>query len=112
MKKLEIIMKPEKLDELRAILDANGAKGLSIFNIMGCGNQKGIVKKYHGVEYKVDLLPKVKVETVVDEEVANKLIDILVAAFNTDSIGGGKIFVSQVEDAIRLRTGERGSDAL
>lgn len=112
MKKLEIIIKPEKLDELRAILDANGANGLSIFNIMGCGSQKGIVKKYHGAEYKIDLLPKVKVETVVEDELADKLIDILAEAFKTDSIGGGKIFVSQIEDAIRLRTGERGKDAL
>lgn len=112
MKKLEIIIKPEKLDDLKAILDENHVNGLNIVNIMGYGNQKGVVKKYRGAEYKVELLPKVKVETVVEDTLAEKLVDRIVSEINTGSYGDGKIFVLEVTDAVRIRTGERGHDAL
>ena len=112
MKKLEIIIKPEKLDDLKAILDENEVNGLNIVNIMGYGNQKGIVKKYRGAEYKVTLLPKVKVETVVPDELADKLVAKIVDEINTGNYGDGKIFVLDVQDAVRIRTGERGHEAL
>lgn len=112
MKKLEIIIKPEKLEDLKAILDDSEVNGLNIVNIMGYGNQKGIVKKYRGAEYKVNLLPKIKVETVVPKEKADSIIDRVVAEINTGNYGDGKIFVYEVEDAVRIRTGERGQQAL
>ena len=112
MKKLEIIIRPEKLDELKVILAANQVNGMNIVNVMGYGNQKGVVKKYRGAEYKVDMLPKAKLETVVDDELAEKLVDEIVSKLNTGNIGDGKIFILDVQDAIRIRTGERGKDAL
>ena len=112
MKKLEIIIKPEKLEDLKALLDSEEVNGLNIVNSMGYGNQKGIIKNYRGAEYAVNLLPKIKVETVVTDEVAPKLIEKIVEQINTGHIGDGKIFMYEVEDAIRIRTGERGVDAL
>lgn len=112
MKKLEIIIKPEKLEDLKAILDESEVNGLNIVNIMGYGNQKGIVKKYRGAEYRVNLLPKIKVETIVSEDKAEALIDKIVKEVNTGNYGDGKIFVYEVEDAVRIRTGERGEQAL
>ena len=112
MKKLEIIIKPEKLEDLKEVLDTDEVNGLNIVNIMGYGNQKGIVKKYRGAEYRVNLLPKIKVETVVAKENADKLIDKIVKEINTGNIGDGKIFVYDVADAVRIRTGERGKEAL
>ena len=112
MKKLEIIIKPEKLEVLKEVLDTEEVNGLNIVNIMGYGNQKGIVKKYRGAEYRVNLLPKIKVETVVAKENADKLIDKIVKEINTGNIGDGKIFVYDVADAVRIRTGERGKEAL
>lgn len=112
MKKLEIIIKPEKLEDLKEVLDTEEVNGLNIVNIMGYGNQKGIVKKYRGAEYRVNLLPKIKVETVVAKENADKLIDKIVKEINTGNIGDGKIFVYDVADAARIRTGERGKEAL
>ena len=112
MKKLEIIIKPEKLEDLKEVLDTEEVHGLNIVNIMGYGNQKGIVKKYRGAEYRVNLLPKIKVETVVAKENADKLIDKIVKEINTGNIGDGKIFVYDVADAVRIRTGERGKEAL
>lgn len=112
MKKLEIIIKPEKLDDLKALLSENEVNGLNIVNVMGFGSQKGVIKKYRGAEYRVDLLPKVKVETVVEDERASELIDKIVDAINTGNVGDGKIFVLDVQDAIRIRTGQRGDEAL
>lgn len=112
MKKLEIIIKPEKLDDLKSILSEYPVNGLNIANVMGYGNQKGVIKKYRGAEYKVDLLPKVKVETVVEDEDAEGLIDRIVDSINTGNMGDGKIFVLDVQDAVRIRTGERGHEAL
>ena len=89
MKKLEIIIKPEKLEDLKEVLDTEEVNGLNIVNIMGYGNQKGIVKKYRGAEYRVNLLPKIKVETVVAKENADKLIDKIVKEINTGNIGDG-----------------------
>lgn len=112
MKKLEIIVKPEKLEDVKAILEMNAVNGLNITNVMGYGNQKGIVKIYRGAEYKVNLLPKIKVETVVTDEIAPELIDKIVEEVNTGNFGDGKIFVYDVEDVIRIRTGEHGMNAL
>lgn len=112
MKKLEIIIKPEKLEDLEGVLDTEEVNGLNIVNSMGYGNQKGIIKNYRGAEYSVNLLPKIKVETVVADEVAPKLIDKIVDEINTGHFGDGKIFVYDVEDAIRIRTGEHGTKAL
>lgn len=112
MKKLEIIIKPEKLEDLKAILDESEVNGLNIVNTMGYGNQKGITKTYRGAEYKVNLLPKIKVETVVSDDKADALIDKIVSEIKTGNYGDGKIFVLDVQDAVRIRTGERGSEAL
>ncbi len=112
MKKLEIIIKPEKLEDLKELLDKSEVNGLNIVNVMGYGNQKGIVNKYRGADYRVNLLPKIKVETVVPTEVAEALIDKIVQEIKTGNYGDGKIFVYDVEDAVRIRTGERGYDAL
>lgn len=112
MKKLEIIIKPEKLEDLKEVLDASDVNGMNIVNSMGYGNQKGIIKNYRGAEYAVNLLPKVKVETVVTNEAAPGLIDKIVEEINTGNFGDGKIFVYDVEDAVRIRTGERGESAL
>lgn len=112
MKKLEIIIKPEKLEDLKAILDDKDANGVMITNIMGYGNQKGYRQIYRGTEFNVNLLPKIKVETVVAEEDAEKIIEAVQKEINTGNYGDGKIFIYEVEDAVRIRTGERGSDAL
>ncbi|POP34817.1 transcriptional regulator [Lactonifactor longoviformis] len=112
MKKLEIVVKPEKLEDLKMILDECKASGLMITNIMGYGNQKGFRQLYRGAEYQVNLLPKVKVESVVDDEAAVQIIDKVVDRINTGNYGDGKIFVYDVEDAVRIRTGERGAEAL
>lgn len=112
MKKLEIIIQPEKLEDLKAILDESNVNGLMISNIMGYGNQKGHKKVYRGAEYNVNLLPKVKVETVVEADAAQELINIIIDEIRTGTYGDGKIFMYEVEDAVRIRTGERGSDAL
>ncbi|RDU24051.1 P-II family nitrogen regulator [Anaerosacchariphilus polymeriproducens] len=112
MKKLEIIIKPERLDDLKKILDANNTNGLMITNIMGYGNQKGYKHIYRGTEYNVNLLSKLKVESVVSSEDAEKIIEEVLKEINTGHYGDGKIFVYDVEDVIRIRTGERGPDAL
>lgn len=112
MKKLEIIIKPEKLEDLKSILDESKANGIMITNIMGYGNQKGYKQLYRGTEFNVNLLPKVKVETVIDDDVAEQIVKKVVANINTGNYGDGKIFIYDVEDAVRIRTGERGENAL
>lgn len=112
MKKLEMIIQPGKLEELKAILDECQASGVMISNIMGYGNQKGYRRLYRGTEYNVNLLPKVRVETVVDDDVSEKIIDRVIKEINTGNYGDGKIFIYEVRDAVRIRTGERGKDAL
>jgi len=112
MKKLEIVIRPEKLEELKAILEESNANGLMITHIMGYGNQKGYKQIYRGHETTVNLLPKTKVETVVSPEVAEVVIEKVLKELNTGNYGDGKIFVYDVADVIRVRTGERGIDAL
>lgn len=112
MKKLEIIIKPERLDDLKSILDNCKSTGLMISNIMGYGSQKGHKQIYRGNEYNVNLLPKVKIETVVNDDIADAIIDAVVDKINTGAYGDGKIFVYDVTDAVRIRTGERGQQAL
>ncbi len=112
MKKLEIIIKPDKLEDLKAVLEDCKVNGIMISNIMGYGNQKGYTQMYRGTKYNVNLLPKVKVETVVPKELADKIIDAVVEEINTGNFGDGKIFVCEVQDVIRIRTGERGREAL
>lgn len=112
MKKIEAIIKPFKLDEVKEALQDVGVQGLSVIEVKGFGRQKGHTELYRGAEYVVDFLPKVKVEVVLDDDQVDAAIDAIVEAAKTDKIGDGKIFVSSVEQAIRIRTGETGSDAL
>ena len=114
MKKLEIIIRPEKLDDLKEILNSCDAHGLMISNIMGYGLQKGHKQSYSGVDLggNGNLLPKVKVETIVGDDVAEHIIDLVIDNINTGNYGDGKIFIYDVCDAVRIRTGERGIDAL
>ncbi|MCL3883465.1 P-II family nitrogen regulator [Marivita sp. GX14005] len=112
MKKIEAIIKPFKLDEVKEALQDAGIQGLSVIEVKGFGRQKGHTELYRGAEYVVDFLPKVKIEVVLDDDQVEGAIDAIVEAARTDKIGDGKIFVSPVEQAIRIRTGETGSDAL
>ncbi|WP_170580956.1 P-II family nitrogen regulator [Ruegeria arenilitoris] len=112
MKKIEAIIKPFKLDEVKEALQDVGVQGLSVIEVKGFGRQKGHTELYRGAEYVVDFLPKVKVEVVLDVDQVDAAIEAIVSAAKTDKIGDGKIFVSSVEQAIRIRTGETGSDAL
>nr|WP_321252309.1 P-II family nitrogen regulator [uncultured Ruegeria sp.] len=112
MKKIEAIIKPFKLDEVKEALQVVGVQGLSVIEVKGFGRQKGHTELYRGAEYVVDFLPKVKVEVVLDDDQVDAAIEAIVDAAKTDKIGDGKIFVSPVEQAIRIRTGETGSDAL
>ena len=112
MKKIEAIIKPFKLDEVKEALQDVGVQGLSVIEVKGFGRQKGHTELYRGAEYVVDFLPKVKVEVVLDDDQVDAAIEAIVDAAKTEKIGDGKIFVSPVEQAIRIRTGESGSDAL
>ncbi|MEK9705815.1 MAG: P-II family nitrogen regulator [Paracoccaceae bacterium] len=112
MKKIEAIVKPFKLDEVKEALQDVGVQGLSVIEVKGFGRQKGHTELYRGAEYVVDFLPKVKIEVVLDDDQVDAAIEAIVDAAKTEKIGDGKIFVSPVEQAIRIRTGESGSDAL
>ena len=112
MKKIEAIIKPFKLDEVKEALQEVGIQGLSVIEVKGFGRQKGHTELYRGAEYIVDFLPKVKIETVLADDQVDAAIEAITGAANTDKIGDGKIFVSSVEQAIRIRTGETGEDAL
>ncbi|MBY6092714.1 MULTISPECIES: P-II family nitrogen regulator [Rhodobacterales] len=112
MKKIEAIIKPFKLDEVKEALQDVGVQGLSVIEVKGFGRQKGHTELYRGAEYVVDFLPKVKIEVVLDDDQVDGAIEAIVDAAKTEKIGDGKIFVSTVEQAIRIRTGESGSDAL
>ena len=112
MKKVEAIIKPFKLDDVREALSEMGIAGLTATEVKGFGRQKGHTELYRGAEYVVDFLPKVKVEVVLDDAQVDAAVEAIVAAAKTEKIGDGKIFVSPVEQAIRIRTGESGSDAI
>ena len=112
MKKLEIIIRPEKLDVLKKILTEDGISGMMISNIMGFGNQKGYTHQYRGTTYAVNLVSKLKVETVIRDEQVEDLMQKIRNEISTGHVGDGKIFVYPVEDALRIRTGDRGESAL
>lgn len=112
MKKLEIIIRPEKLDVLKKILTEDGISGMMISNIMGFGNQKGYTHQYRGTTYAVNLVSKLKVETVIRDEQVEDLMQKIRNELSTGHVGDGKIFVYPVEDALRIRTGDRGESAL
>ena len=112
MKKIEAVVKPFKLDEVREALSEIGVTGLTVTEVKGFGRQKGHTELYRGAEYVVDFLPKVKVEVVCPDDLAEKAIDAIRSAAQTGRIGDGKIFVYSIEQAIRIRTGEFGDDAL
>ncbi len=112
MKKIEAIIKPFKLDEVKEALQDIGVSGLSVIEVKGFGRQKGHTELYRGAEYVVDFLPKVKIEVVLPEDQVDTAIEAIVDAAKTDKIGDGKIFVSDIEQAVRIRTGETGLDAV
>ena len=112
MKKIEAIIKPFKLDEVKEALQEVGIQGLSVIEVKGFGRQKGHTELYRGAEYVVDFLPKVKIEVVLTDDMVDAAIEAIIGAARTDKIGDGKIFVSPVEQVIRIRTGETGEDAV
>ena len=112
MKKIEAIIKPFKLDEVKEALQDGGLQGITVLEAKGFGRQKGHTELYRGAEYVVDFLPKVKIELVVDDDMAERAVDAILQAAHTGRIGDGKIFIIPVEEAIRVRTGERGSEAI
>ena len=112
MKKIEAIIKPFKLDEVKEALQEIGVQGMTVIEAKGFGRQKGHTELYRGAEYVVDFLPKVKLEIVVEDGQVERITKAIISAAQTERIGDGKIFISPVEDAIRIRTGERGDDAL
>jgi nitrogen regulatory protein P-II 1 len=112
VKKVEAIIKPFKLDEVKEALQEVGIQGLSVLEAKGFGRQKGHTELYRGAEYVVDFLPKVKIEVVVADDQLDAVVEAIISAAKTGKIGDGKIFVSNVEQSIRIRTGEEGPDAL
>ena len=112
MKKVEAIIKPFKLDEVKEALQQVGVQGLTVTEVKGFGRQRGHTELYRGAEYVVDFLPKIKLEIVVTDEMVDKTVDAIVEAANTGRIGDGKIFVLPLGESIRIRTGERGKDAI
>lgn len=112
MKKIEAIIKPFKLDEVKEALHEVGVSGITVTEAKGFGRQKGHTELYRGAEYVVDFLPKVKLEVVVDDTLADRVVEAICAAAQTGRIGDGKIFITNIESAVRIRTGERDSDAI
>lgn len=112
MKKIEAIIKPFKLESVKEAISETGIQGMTVSEVKGFGRQKGHTEIYRGSEYTVDFLPKVKIEVVVEDESAQAVIDAIVNNANTGKIGDGKVFVSPVEEAIRIRTGEKGASAV
>jgi nitrogen regulatory protein P-II 1 len=112
MKKIEAIIKPFKLDEVKEALQEIGLQGITVLEAKGFGRQKGHTELYRGAEYVVDFLPKVKIEVVLPDELLDKAVDAILKAAKTGRIGDGKIFISAVDDAIRIRTGEKGANAI
>lgn len=112
MKKVEAIIKPFKLDEVKEALNEIGIQGITVSEVKGFGRQKGHTELYRGAEYVVDFIPKIKMEIIVADDAVAKVIETIEASAKTGRIGDGKIFVTSVEEVIRIRTGERGEDAL
>ncbi len=112
MKKIEAVIKPFKLDEVKEALHDVGVSGITVTEAKGFGRQKGHTELYRGAEYVVDFLPKVKLEVVVEDDLADRVVEAIATAARTGRIGDGKIFVMPVEEVLRIRTGERGSDAI
>ena len=112
MKLVTAIIKPFKLDEVREALSAIGVQGITVTEVKGFGRQKGHTELYRGAEYVVDFLPKVKIEAAVDDAIVDRVIEAIEAAARTGKIGDGKVFVSALEQVVRIRTGETGKDAL
>ena len=112
MKLITAVIKPFKLDDVREALSEIGVQGITVTEVKGFGRQKGHTELYRGAEYVVDFLPKVKLETVVAADMAEQVVEVIARAANTGKIGDGKIFVSPIEQAIRIRTGETGGEAL
>jgi len=112
MKKIEAIIKPFKLDEVKEALQEVGLQGITVIEAKGFGRQKGHTELYRGAEYVVDFLPKVKIEVVLNDDMLDKAVEALQKAAKTGRIGDGKIFISTIEQAIRIRTGETGADAI
>jgi nitrogen regulatory protein P-II 1 len=112
VRKIEAIIKPFKLDEVKEALHGIGIQGMTVTEVKGFGRQKGHTELYRGAEYVVDFLPKIKIEIAVKDDLVDKVVDAIVTAANTGRIGDGKIFVMPMEEVIRIRTGERGPEAL
>lgn len=112
MKKIEAIIRPFKLDEVKEALIEEGVKGLTITEVRGYGRQKGHTETYRGSEYRIEFVPKIKIEIVVEASKVNKIVDAILKAAKTGQVGDGKIFISDVQDVIRIRTEESGRDAL
>jgi len=112
MKKIEAIIKPFKLDEVKNALTKIGVQGMTVTEVKGFGRQKGHTESYRGTEYAIDFLPKSKIELIVTDELVNQVLETIERAAKTGKIGDGKIFLSPVEEVIRIRTGERGKDAI
>ncbi len=112
MKKIEAIIRPFRIDDVREALAEIGVKGMTLTEVKGYGRQKGHTELYRGSEYQIDFLPKLKLEVVVPDEQVDKVVDTIVKAAKTGQVGDGKIFIYSVEDAVRVRTGESGEEAL
>ncbi len=112
MKKIEAIIKPFKLDDVREALTEVGVSGMTVSEVKGFGRQKGHTEIYRGAEYAVDFLPKIKLEIVLPDNLADQAIEVIIQSAYSGKIGDGKIFVSTIDEAIRIRTGERGEDAI
>jgi len=112
MKKIELLIKPFKLDDVKESLANLGIHGMTVSEVKGFGQQKGHTELYRGAEYQVDFVPKVKIEIVVNDDVVDKVVEAVISAARTGKIGDGKVFVSNVEETIRIRTGERGTAAI
>jgi nitrogen regulatory protein P-II 1 len=112
MKKIEAIIRPFRIDDVREALGEIGVRGMTITEVKGYGRQKGHTELYRGSEYQIDFLPKIKIEVIVSDKMADKVVDTILKAAKTGQVGDGKIFVYPVDDVIRVRTGESGEDAL
>lgn len=112
MRKIEIITRPFKLDEVKSALTERGIQGMTVTDVRGFGRQRGHKEVYRGAEYQVDFVPKVKIEIVVADDMVAEIVETVTAAARTNQIGDGKIFVSPVEEVVRIRTGETGDEAI